>query len=193
MRGSVSSGASPSSFVLVATATLACLWTSLGAAQSVTVEQLKAAFIYNFAKFTDWPGDALPSGHPLALCTIGDKSVSDTLAQTVKGRVIEGHEVTVTVLTPDAAAAPCHLLYVSAGAVKSSAALLASLKEHSVLTVSDGDRFANTGGIAQLIVENGKMRFAINVVTAQRSGLHLSSKLLSLATIVKDNGNDARH
>jgi hypothetical protein len=85
--------------------------------------------------------------------------------------------------------AACHLLYASGLDATRSAVLLESIKRTPVFTVSDLDEFTELGGVAHLFVENGTMRFAINPEAAQRAGLHLSSKLLSLARIVKDDRN----
>ena len=173
---------------LAAVAAIAvCAFTSSAWAQSATAPVLKAAFLYNFAKFSEWPADALAPGQRLALCVVGDAAIADALGHTIEGHTIEGHELTVTVRTANESAAGCHLLYVSASQVKRSAGLLQSAKGASVFTVSDGNSFAESGGVAQLIVENDRMRFAINIAAAQRVRLTISSKLLSLARIVKDS------
>ena len=172
----------------VAAALAALLMTSAPAdAQGVTAPALRAAFLFNFAKFSEWPADALAPGQRLSLCVVGDAAVADALGQTIKGHNIEGHELTVTILTVDESASACHLLYVSASEIKRSARLLLSAKRTSVFTVSDADGFAQSGGVAELIVENDRMRFAINVASAHRMRLNISSKLLSLATIVKED------
>jgi hypothetical protein len=155
-------------------------------AQSATAAALTSAFLYNFAKFTEWPSDSLPPGQRLTLCVIGDNAVADALGLTIKGHAIEGHELTVEVLKTDASARSCHLLYASGLDEKRSLQLIENLKAATVLTASDADRFAELGGVAQLILEGGRMRFVINVSAAQRARLQLSSKLLSLARIVKD-------
>ena len=156
-------------------------------AQSATAAALTSAFLYNFAKFTEWPADSLAPGQRIALCVLGDNAVASALEQTIKGHAIESHELTVELLKPDASAArTCHLLYMSGLDEKRSAQLIESLKSAPVLTASDANRFAELGGVAQLTLENGRMRFAINVSAAQRARLQLSSKLLSLARIVKD-------
>jgi hypothetical protein len=168
---------------------LATMCLSLSAhtyAQSATAAALTSAFLYNFAKFTEWPSDALAPGQRLALCVIGDNAVAGALDQTIKGHTIESHELTVELLKPDASARACHLLYVSGLDEKRSLQLIDNLKATAVLTASDADRFAELGGVAQLILENGRMRFTINVTAAQRARLQLSSKLLSLARIIKD-------
>jgi hypothetical protein len=159
---------------------------ALAGGDAVAVSTLKAAFLYNFAKFSEWPAGVLVPGQRLAMCVVGDAAVADALGETIKGHAIDGHELTVTVLKVDQSASGCHLLYVSASEAKRSAAVLLAVRGLSVFTVSDADRFAESGGVAQLIVENDRMRFAINFDAAQRGRLKISSKLLSLAKIVKD-------
>jgi hypothetical protein len=156
------------------------------AAQSVSGTTLKAAFLYNFAKFADWPADVLAPGQRLSLCVLGDNAVADALEQTIKGHSTESHELTVQVVGADWPIRSCHLLYVGGLDMKGAIQLVEALKGASVFTVSDCDRFAELGGVAQLILEKDRMRFAINVAAAQRARLQLSSRLLSLAKIVKD-------
>ena len=156
------------------------------AAQGVSGTALKAAFLYNFAKFAEWPADALAPTQRLSLCVVGVDAVADALEQTIKGHTIEGHDLSVQVVTADGPIRSCHLLYAGGLDSRQSIQLIDALKGAPVFTVSDGDNFAELGGVAQLILEKDRMRFAINVAAAQRARLQLSSKLLSLATIVKD-------
>jgi hypothetical protein len=153
-------------------------------AQGAPEAALKAAFVYNFAKFTDWPHETGAAG-PLKLCVLGDPAVADALDATVKGHPIGGRDVAVSRASPDQLRG-CHMLYLAALDNKRLSQVLDDVKGAAVLTVSDLDRFAQNGGIAGLFVEAGKMRFAINVEAAQRAGLRISSRLLGLATIVKD-------
>jgi hypothetical protein len=162
------------------------MWSGALRAQSTTVPAVKAAFLYNFAKFAEWPADILAPGQRLSLCVIGDNAVTDALKQTIKGHTIESHELTVQVVNADGPIRSCHLLYAGGLDAKQAIQLIDALKGAPVFTVSDGDKFAELGGVAQLILENDRMRFAINVASAQRARLQLSSKLLSLAKIVKD-------
>jgi hypothetical protein len=159
----------------------------LAGGDSVSVSALKAAFLLNFAKFSEWPADALAPGQRLAMCVVGDAAIADALSQTIKGHPIDGHELDVTILKSDAATTGCHLLYVSVSELKRSSAMLMSLKGAAMFTVSDADTFAQSGGVAQLIVEGDHMRFAINLEAAQRVRIRISSKLLALAKIVKDS------
>ena len=160
---------------------------ALAGGDAVAASVLKAAFLYNFARFTEWPVDALAPGQRLAMCVVGDAAVADALGETIKGHAIEGHELTVAVLKAGEPAAACHLLFVSASAIARSAVPAAGAGGATVFTVSDADGFAESGGVAQLIVERDRMRFSINVASALRARLNISSKLLSLAKIVKDN------
>ena len=162
---------------------------SLAAAQSAPETTLKAGYLYNFAKFTEWPGDGLPAGTPLTFCVAGDPAVAQLLDQTVARRRIAGHSMNVRQVTPDGPLRSCHLVYAAHIDAKAAAQLLEAVKGSTVMTVSDLDGFAELGGTAHLYIEDGRMKFAINVDSAQRSRLHLSAQLLSLAKIVKDDSN----
>ena len=153
---------------------------------AVGISALKAAFLVNFAKFAAWPSDALAPGQRLTLCVIGDDAVAEALHLTIRGRAVEGHEMTVHVAKHGGPLRSCHLLYVSGLDDKQAVELLESVRPAPVFTVSDHEHFAVSGGVAQLIVEKDRMHFAINLKSAARSRLILSSKLLSLARIVKD-------
>jgi hypothetical protein len=171
-------------------AVLALAYASQAASQTATVPSLKAAFLYNFAKFAEWPADVLAPAQRLSLCVVGDNAVADAIENVIKGQAVEGHELTVNVLKADGPIRSCHLLYIGGLDAKGFHQFLAVLQGAPVLTVSNGDKFAESGGVAQLIMENDRMRFAINVAAAQRARLRLSSRLLSLATIIKDDHHD---
>jgi len=154
---------------------------SADAAPEVAV---KAAFLYNFAKFAEWP--ALPSGAPIVVCIVGNDGIAAALVETVRGQNISGHTLEVSRPQGGAGWRACHVLFVADAESRRSAAGLSGIATLAVLTVSDGKGFAQSGGIIELYVEGGRMRFAINVDAAERSGLHLSSRLLGLAKIIRD-------
>ena len=154
-------------------------------AQDVSLPTLKAAFLANFAKFTEWPQDAQPPGRVLTFCVIGDKAVAAALEQGIKDR--PGQEpMSVANVTADAPLRGCQVLYLGGMNLRDARRVLETVKGLPIFTVSDVDGFAEHGGVAQLRLERGRMRFAINPAAAQRARLSLSAKLLSLATIVKD-------
>ena len=154
-------------------------------AQSASEPALKAAFLYNFAKFAEWPADAAPSD-PLTICVFGDTPIADALDETVKGRTVDGRKTVVVRVKPEGFRG-CHVLYLAGLDSKRAQAIVDDLKGAPVLTVGDREQFAQGGGIAGLFVEQGRMRFAINVEAAQRGRLRISSRLRSLAKIVKDD------
>lgn len=155
-------------------------------AQSATAPVLTAAFLYSFTKFTEWPADALAPGQDLSLCVVGDRAVRDALVQTVEGHALDGHQLTVQLVDPAGQAGSCHLLYVSAGEMPRAASILSRARGAAVFTVSDADRFAESGGVAQLVRDKDRMRFTVNVAAARRARLTLSSRLLSLAKIIQE-------
>jgi YfiR/HmsC-like len=162
------------------------LWTSTGRAQDVTEASLKAAFIYSFARFTEWPQGVLPTTAMFTACVLGDGPIREALERTVKGRQLAGRGISVSQVKLDGKLASCHLLYVSGITAAQVTAMAAELRGAPVLTISDTDDFMQQGGIARMFVENGKMRFDLNLEVARRSGLQLSSKLLALAAHVHD-------
>ena len=155
----------------------------IATAQPLAASTLKAAFMLNFAKFIEWP--ALPAGAPIAVCIVGDEGVAAALVLTVRGQHISGHALDVSRPQNSAMWRDCHLLFIADGQFQRSSVELGGIRTLPVLTVSDGKGFADTGGIIELYLEGDRIRFAINVDAAERSGLHVSSRLLGLAKIVR--------
>jgi hypothetical protein len=153
-------------------------------AQDVTSVALRSAFIYNFVRFTEWPPDVLPPGAAISACVLGDEAVATELARTVKGRQAAGRAVLVSLLRDVDALPVCHVLYVSGIAGQRVSDLLAAVHETPVLTVSDSAGFSSGGGIIQLAIEAGKMRFGIDVASARRARLQISARLLALAHVL---------
>jgi hypothetical protein len=172
-------------FALLLVAALAAT-TPLMGAQGVTQPALKAAFLFNFAKFVEWPAD-MPAS--LTLCVVDDSAVEDALEQLVLGGVVAGRPVAVLKNPRTHPLRICHLLYLTDTDPVRLALALDEVKGARILTVGDGDQFVRTGGMIGLFLEDGRMRFAINPEAAQRAGVRLSSRLLSLAKIVKEGRN----
>jgi hypothetical protein len=162
------------------------LCTSVARAQDVSEPSLKAAFIFNFAKFTEWPSDVRPATAPFNACVLGDDAVGEALARSVNGRMLADRRVIVSRITIDGTLRSCQLLYLSSVAAAQVAVVINAVRGAPVLTISDADDFARLGGIAQLFVENGRTRFNFNLEEARQSHLQLSSKLLALAAHVID-------
>lgn len=150
----------------------------LAVAQDVTVPALKAAFIYNFVKFTEWPVVG-PLSEPFALCVVGDAAVGDALTRLVEGREVAGRRM-VTLTTTTRPTRTCGVLYVSGATVADAARAIAGLQDSPVLTISDLAGFNDSGGMAQFFFSGGQLRFTIKADAVARSGLKMSSRLLTL-------------
>jgi hypothetical protein len=151
---------------------------------SASDSALKAAFLFNFAKFTEWP--PLPPDQPFALCVVGDQRIADSLAKIVRGKTIGDrglHVPDTRGLSPEG----CHMLFVSHSEGRALKGTVDALKARPILTVSDGKGFAQSGGIVELVIERDQMRFIVNPKAAARAGLKLSSRLLGLARIVEED------
>ncbi|MFI5177566.1 MAG: YfiR family protein [Vicinamibacterales bacterium] len=154
-------------------------------AQTVSAPDLKAAFLFNFARFADWP--ALPPDAPIQVCVSGDERLASALAATLRGQSTENHGLAVTRLAAgDASWRACQVLFIGGADKPRIAKLVEDAGALPILTVSDADRFAEAGGMIELYLDNGRMRFAINIDAVQRSRVRLSSRLLGLAKIVRD-------
>jgi hypothetical protein len=163
---------------------VALLWTGGGAsAQDVTEPALKAGFIYNFAKFTEWPLTIVGAAEPLILCVMGDAAVGQELEKTVKGRTLSGHSLNVAQVKQVQPPQVCHVLYVSGVTVVQAAQFVESVRDGPVLTISDLEGFTERGGIAQCYFVDGQLRFKVQPESAQRARLRISSRLLVLAKI----------
>lgn len=169
----------------MATATLAWLLLAAApAAQSVSEPALKAAFLVNFAKFTEWPAESLGPTSPLVFC-VTDTPMADALFPLVANRKIGQHALRLTRLRADDNAGGCSLLYTGALDATRSQRMVATVRDASVLSVGDVEEFIDLGGIVRFYMDQGALRFAISVDAATRARLHLNAQLLSLATIVR--------
>jgi hypothetical protein len=149
------------------------------AAQTVAEAEIKAAFLFNFAKFTDWP-PSVDDGRPITFCSM-DRRVADALEKTVAGEQLRGTVAAVRRVDLSAGMDQCAVLYVGAPDERDLARILSLAEGHHVLTVGSGSRFVELGGMVRLFLMDGRMRFAVNAVAAERASLHLSSRLLRLA------------
>jgi hypothetical protein len=145
---------------------------------------LKAAFLFNFAKFVEWPASAFPGERtPLTICVYGEDPFGRTLDTVVQGERVG--ERGLAVQRPDGLddLDACHVLFVCRSEKDRLEEVLAQVEGKPVLTVADTDGFLRAGGIINFILEGSKVRFLIDQEAAERSGLRISSKLMRLAVI----------
>jgi hypothetical protein len=161
---------------------LALLLAVPGAAPAQTAAEyaVKAAFLYNFAKFVDWPPAAFPDPNSLKICVLGDDPFGGSL-QEVAGEQVGSHKLQVVRTDSISKPAGCQILFISRSERDHIQQILAAVKGSPVLTVGDTQRFADDGVIINFILEGSKVRFEINTDSADRAGLRISSKLLQLA------------
>jgi hypothetical protein len=157
---------------------------SAGVAQTIASSTLKAAFMINFVKFAEWPARAAEL--PMLLCVAGDEGVADALARAVRGQTVNARALRTARITPDRAVRDCQLLFVGEREPQPVAAILQEASRFPVLTVSDVAHSSTHGVMIEFFLEDGRLRFAANIDAIERSSIKLSSRLLSLAQIVRD-------
>lgn len=148
-------------------------------------QNLRAAFVFNFARFVDWPQYALPDTGSLRLGVFASGGLPASFAA-LDGRRVRGHVVRVVPLGPADDPAGCHLLYCNDASATQLAALLAGSRGHPVLTVGEGERFSAGGGMIELLTRDNRLRFRIRPDAARGAGLRISAALLQLADEVLD-------
>jgi hypothetical protein len=148
--------------------------------------QVKAFFLYNFARYVEWPSQSFKTANdPIVICILGQNPFGDALEQATTGKSIEGRPFVVREVVSIQPPCNCHILFVISSERKRFRAIAATLKGFGILTVGETPGFTAEGGVINFKLEDGKVRFEINVDAAVQERLHISSKLLSLAQIVK--------
>lgn len=153
--------------------------------QAVSEYQVKAAFLYNFSRFTKWPDEAAVATADFHLCVVGNDPFGEAL-KTLAGKMVHGRPLIISRSVTGPLIEPCHMVFVSPSESARTPELLAELRNKPALTVSDAEGFIAQGGMIQLKLADRKIRFEINIDAADRAELTISSKLLSLATIVHE-------
>ena len=147
---------------------------------------LKAAFVYNFAKFTNWPeGTWKQRNTPLNLCTAGKDGLVSKLEH-LAGKIIKQRPVTILSLNDMQVPKNCHLLYIASSEKNHYKNILKSVRAEPVLTISELPHFARSGGIIEFDRRKDQTHFIINLAAAREAELVLSSRLLSLAEVINN-------
>jgi hypothetical protein len=156
--------------------------------------QVKAAYLFNFLKFVEYPGESFADPlAPIVIGVVGDDPFGNALPQVVIGKTVQGRDLVIRMYRSGEDLRGAHILFISASERRRLPMILTSLHGSSVLTVADTEGFLDAGGMIQFLTENGRVRFAINVDATGRAKLKMSSKLLSLAKVVGGNGKEARN
>ena len=147
--------------------------------------QVKAAFLFNFAKFVEWPNEAFSDPNaPLVITVFGEDPFNGSL-EAVKGKLVNNRKLTIRRVKDIQEIGKSNVLFVSPSARKELGRILEALQGQNVLTVGEDGAFTQCGGIINFVKEDNRVRFEVNVTAAERAGLKISSRLLALARIVK--------
>jgi len=147
--------------------------------------QIKAAFLFNFAKFVEWPSSSFSNAAaPLRICVFGRDPFGDELLNITKDKTVNGRKLEVDQGVDLEVARTCQILFISSSEKRHMKEILAGLGGTSVLTVAENEGFAEQGGMINFVLENSRVQFEVNRKTAGQAGLKISSKLLSVAKLV---------
>jgi hypothetical protein len=144
--------------------------------------QVKAAFLFHFAQFVDWPPEAFKdAGAPLTYCTVGEDPFHGALDASMSGKTIDGRPVRVLHFKLAQEVQTCQILFLGAPEKRLLSATLVNLGESPVLTVGESQNFIEQGGMIGFLWEDNKVHFEINLEAAERAKLKISARLLTLA------------
>jgi len=149
--------------------------------------QAKLAFIYNLARFVEWPSNsyAAPDA-PLRIGIVGADPFSPALETDLRARTVKGHPVEIRMLGPGDTMGGCQIVFIPLAAKGQSAGIVKGLQGSSTLTIGETEGFATRGGIINIVVRENRLHFEVNRRAAEQAGLTISSKLLDIATIIED-------
>jgi hypothetical protein len=162
------------------------------AAEALTEAQVKAAYVYNFVKYVEWPAGAFATAQsPVVLCVAAGDGLRGAFAA-IDGKQAQGRALQLRrTVRPDEFRS-CHILFVPESEERAAGELLRKAGSLPVLTVGEHDGFAAAGGVIGFVVRDDRVAFEINPDAAARADLRVSSRLLQLATIVRDGRRSQR-
>ncbi len=148
---------------------------------------VKAAFIYNFAKYVEWPKNTFhDEKQPLVIGILGEDPFGSFM-DVIGDKTAQGRGILIKRMTRLREVEKCHILYISPSERDRLEQILGHLGDEALLSVSDMRGFIKGGGMIHLMLHQNKIRFAINPRAAERTGLHISSRLLELALYIEMN------
>jgi hypothetical protein len=146
--------------------------------------QVKAAFIYHFAQFVEWPADAFESEHaPIIICIVGHDPFRGALDEAIRDKTVAGRRLIIRRHAALVDIPPSHIFFVSAADQQNFAEMRRQIGGHPTLTIGEHDAFSRAGGMIRLFTDENKVRFEINPKAAERARIKISARLLKLAKI----------
>ena len=166
-------------FLLLLRAPGAC-----AAARATSEYDLKAAFLFHFAHFVQWPADLLPASTPFTIGILGDDPFGKSLDEMVVNEMVDGHKLLVRRFQNVDQVDSCHILFIDPSESGRMDEILAQLKGRSILTVGETKDFALRSGVIGFVLSDKRLRLAVNLAAANAARLTISSKLLRQSQIV---------
>jgi hypothetical protein len=157
-----------------------------GSAQTLAPSEyhLKAVFLFNFAKFVEWPADgAVNNTGPIVIGVLGDDPFGEDLDRVIMGKTVNNRPLATRRYRSIQDVEGCHILFVSESEKKNLPVIFKQTRNSGILTVGDTENFTQQGGMINFVLEDNKVRFEINVAAALQENLKISSQLLKLARI----------
>jgi hypothetical protein len=177
-----------------AVAVAAVLLASAPTAAQATADQagatlersVKAAFVFKFAAFVDWPAEALPRPDgPIRIGVMGEEEIAREIAQAAASRTVEGHPVLAKQVQPGDSLEGVHILFVRDAELHRLGGSVADLMPDAMLIVTESNGALDDGSVVNFVVDDGRVRFDISLDAAERRGLKLSSRLITVARNVR--------
>jgi len=157
----------------------------VGARGQIDEYQLKARFLCNFARYVEWPSESFKTPNdPIVICILGSDPFGGALDQALNGKEVEGRPFLVRPLSSIPPDLHCHILFVPSSERKRFRSIAGSLEGSAILTIGEIQGFPTDGGVINFRLEDGRVRFEINLDAAGRKHLRISSRLLGLAQAV---------
>lgn len=152
--------------------------------------QVKAAYLYNFGRFVEWPAKVTnATTGPFTICVLGEDPFGQALDATLAGEMRGNQKVAAKRISSPLESVDCQILFISSSEAKRLNKIVEALGNSAVLTVSDIPQFLQRRGMIQLVLEGDRIRFEVNLTATQRAGLTLSSELLKVATAVRKDSD----
>jgi uncharacterized protein DUF4154 len=160
---------------------------SIAEEPSLTKYQIEALFLFNFAKYVDWPAGAFTNAAaPIVIGVMGTDPFGDNLQHTIEGKAVNGRPFVIKHLTSDSDVSGCQILFVRDLEPSREDEILDKARALPVLTVAEAQPSTRNGSIINFVLKSGNVRLEINLAAAKKAGLTISSRLLAVADVVKD-------
>lgn len=166
--------------IALATSVLSPMTASAEPQARLSENQIKAAFLFNVAKFVEWPATDDRSDD-FVVGVIGSDFIGNVLYRLVSGKTVQGREIVVRRLRKDDDLQGCQIVFVGANESRHAADILLRVQARGVLTVGETPQFLSEGGLVRFYVDNNRIRFQINAAAAEQAGLKINSQLMGLA------------